>query len=235
MRKLAAPVAALLALASMLAACGEEPSGAGSSTQPLERMDPTPHTAEPSESAAGPSPAPTFQPGPSPSIEPESASRASRIVLESLGIDLPVVPGDLQVAGNPPGYPLCDVAQYSPAYRQPGQTGTTYLYAHAQEGMFLPLLEASRSNDGRSLDGVEVIVYTEDGRAHRYEIFSVIRHATDHRIADTVRPGDRRLVLQTSEGPSGTVPKLQVAARHVSSEPDDGDPAPPPAAPRVCG
>ncbi|HVM30864.1 MAG TPA: hypothetical protein VM305_08880 [Candidatus Limnocylindrales bacterium] len=158
----------------------------------------------------------------------------SRLVIEALGVDLPVVSGALEVAGNRPGMPLCDVAQYLVAYRQPSQPGTTYLYAHAQRGMLLPLLTASERDNGQELMGLPVDVYTTDGTRYRYEILTVQRHATDYRLADSVRPGDRRLVIQTSEGPEGTVPKLQVAAELADSETVALDEARPSAEPRVC-
>ena len=49
------------------------------------------------------------------------------------------------VPGNPRGYPLCDVAQYWTIYDLPGKPGTTWIYAHAQEGMFLPLFTISEA------------------------------------------------------------------------------------------
>ncbi|HEY5488322.1 MAG TPA: hypothetical protein VIK00_00655, partial [Candidatus Limnocylindrales bacterium] len=59
------------------------------------------------------------------------------------------------------------------------------------------------------------------------------RHATDLTLA-TQNGATEQLVLQTSEGPSGTVPKLQVAALPVSTVPVASDLAMPSAAPRVC-
>ncbi len=82
--------------------------------------------------------------------------------------------------------------------------------------------------------GALVQVYTDDGRLYLYEIFQVKRHATDFVLADDVKPGERRLVLQTSEGPKGHVPKLQVAARLLSSQPASPREATPKPRPRVC-
>lgn len=196
----------------------------------------------------GPTPRPTASPADSPSGQPQPTPRlpvaatttaapvaaASRVVVASYDIDLPVIAGDAQVDGNDPGYPLCDVAQYLTGYRQPAEAGTTYLYAHAQKGMFLPLLEASEREEGRELLGLEVLVYTHDSLVHRYEIFEVRRHATDYLLADSVRPGDQRLILQTSEGPRGTVPKLQVAARYLDSQPAPAEEAFSSPEPRPC-
>ena len=156
-------------------------------------------------------------------------------MVESLGIDLPVVSGDLVVAGNAPDYPLCDVAQFLTTYRYPGRPGTTtWIYGHARTGMFLPMLEASQAAEGAALIGAVVDVYATDNRHYRYRITSVHPHSTDRSIANDVPSTDRRLVLQTSEGPRGTVPKLQVAASLIDSAPVDAETANPSAQPREC-
>ncbi|MDP8904087.1 MAG: hypothetical protein M3N29_02010 [Chloroflexota bacterium] len=188
---------------------------------------PVPQTIAPDRTAV-------IVPSPRAPVAAEPAAVATRVVVAAYAIDLPVIAADVEVEGNDPGYPLCDVAQYLIGYRQPGEPGTTYLYAHAQKGMFLPLLEASERDDGQELLGSEVVVYTEDALVHRYEVFAVRRHATDYLLADSVRPGDRRLILQTSEGPRGTVPKLQIGARYVDTQTSSGDVARPSAAPRAC-
>jgi hypothetical protein len=158
---------------------------------------------------------------------------ASRIRIPSLGIDLPVVPGDLDVPGNVDHYPLCDVAMTLPGFMQPGEVGTAYIYAHAQKGMFAPLLEASQVRDGEALVGALVEVYTSDDKMHLYEIERVKRHATDLSLAEAP-DGEQLLVIQTSEGVAGTVPKLQVAARPLSVADVSAADARPAASPRVC-
>ena len=151
----------------------------------------------------------------------------------SLNVDLPVVSGTLVVPGNRDFYPLCDVAMYLDGFVAPGVPGTTYLYAHAQQGMFLPLLRASEVDDGAAMIGARVEVFSADGKLHAYEIERVKRHSTDLSIA-VVEPGQHQLVLQTSEGPTGTIPKLQIAARPVSVADVSLDEARPVARPRVC-
>jgi hypothetical protein len=175
-----------------------------------------------------------------PSARPTSASTpapdrgvASRIRIPSLGIDLPVVAGDLDVPGNQAFYPLCDVAMYMPDYVQPAEEGATYIYAHAQRGMFAPLLKASQSGDGAAMIGALIEVYSSDDVLHLYEIYEVKRHALDLSLA-TTNPGEHILVLQTSEGPSGTIPKLQVAARPLSVVTATHAEANPGPQPRVC-
>ncbi len=159
---------------------------------------------------------------------------ASRIVIPALRVDLPILAGDIEVPGNRDSYPLCDVAQYLVYYGQPGEEGTSYIYAHAQRGMFLPLLRASQRNDGAEMLGALVEVYTADDSLHLYEIYRVKRHATDLSLANSVEPGEHLLVLQTSEGTSGHIPKLQVAARPIGILPADPEAANPVPRPRPC-
>jgi hypothetical protein len=155
-----------------------------------------------------------------------------RIRVPSLGIDLPVVSSERTVPGNSRDYPLCDVAQYWDIYDLPGAPGTTWIYAHAQPGMFLPLFLTADSTAGAGLMGAEVTLQLRGGRLLRYRIDEVKQHALDRRIARRNRPGQHRLILQTSEGPPGTVPKLQVAARLVGAEwTDEAAPVP---KPRAC-
>ena len=48
-----------------------------------------------------------------------------------------------------------------------------------------------------------------------YQVTQVKRHALDFSLALDAPPGSQQLILQTSEGPRGTVPKLQVLAEPV--------------------
>jgi hypothetical protein len=181
-------------------------------------------------------PLPTIDPGislPGPSAPGVAATFppdrvATRIVIRRLDIDLPIV---LQ----PDKYglfPFCDVALYIPALGQPGEGRATYIYAHARAGMFLPLLTASQHNDGARLLGMTVEVYTSDSWLFLYTITEVRRHTLN--LDDALNTDFERLFLQTSEGPNGTVPKLQVVADYLSSEPTDPASAHPKAHPRVC-
>jgi hypothetical protein len=187
-------------------------------------------TATPTLVALSPSPTPV----PTVARTPNPAALASRVVIPALRIDLPVVSGLLNPPGNVGNYPLCDVAQYLTDFRQPGQPGTTYIYGHARTGMFLPLLEESLKDNGLGMIGALVQVYTNDAWVYLYEIYRVKRHATDFSLAENLKPDEHRLILQTSEGPRGTVPKLQVAARLLSVQPANPREARPSAKPRVC-
>ena len=195
-------------------------------------------TARPSRSAPpapmpSPTPPPTPKPTPSPDPTPPPAVSV-RVTVPEFDIDLPVVSSQLEVPGNLPRYPLCDVAQYLTSFSQPGQGGTVYIYGHAREGMLLRLLQESLQKNGAALLGARVAVETSDGWTHSYEIDLVKRHAVDFSIAEDLSPGQEQVVLQTSEGPRGTVPKLQVGARLVERVPTSADLGPSRAKPRVC-
>lgn len=154
---------------------------------------------------------------------------ATRLVVRRLGIDLPIM---LQT-DNYGLFPLCDVALYQPLFGQPGQGRATYLYAHARAGMFLPLLERSRRPDnGESMRGMLVEVYTSDDWRFIYTISEVRRHTRD--LNEAAATTTERLWMQTSEGPMGTVPKLQVVADFVSAEKTDVKSAHPEAHPKIC-
>jgi hypothetical protein len=190
----------------------------------------TPVAAEPAPSASA-RPSATAVPTPSaritlpplvsappatPSATPAADRVASRVRVAALDIDLPVVKG-------PTGYPYCDVAMWLDAdgLGQPGQGKATYLFAHAREGMFLPLLETPE----REQRGVVVEVWTNDGWRYLYEIVDVRRAQTT--LDDALNAAGEELWLQTSEGPRGTVGKTQVIAMPLSVERADLDEANP--------
>jgi len=180
--------------------------------------------------------APTPAPSPTPErVALDKPSLPVRIRIPSLGIDLPVIRSDRRVRGSTPGYPACDVAIWWEVFDRPGQPGTTWIMAHAQEGMFLPLLEASRVLGPQSLRGRLVELQLRDGRLLTYRTFRVNPRTSnsDLRLATAGRrEREHRLVLQTSTG-FGSDPKLVVAARLVRASSTD-EPRPRPK-PRACG
>ena len=113
------------------------------------------------------------------------------------------------------------------------QGRATYLYAHAQPGMFLPLLSESERNNGQRMLGMTVEVYTSDDWRFLYSIKEVRRHTRS--LDDAFHTTTEQLWLQTSEGPGGNFPKLQVVADFVSAEKTSPKSAHPPAHPRICG
>lgn len=181
--------------------------------------------------AAAPTAKPSVKPTPRPTATPRTTGGrvATRVVIPALEIDLPVV--------RPPGgsttYPLCNVAMYIQTLSQPGYPGATYIYAHARIGMFLPLLDQSRINNGAGMIGMLVQVYTSDNQYFIYQISDVRRHQLT--LADAIAARDQELWLQTSEGPHGTPGKLQVIATPLSSGPASPADAHPTPHPVVCG
>jgi hypothetical protein len=169
-------------------------------------------------------------PSASPTPTPPANRVATRVRIKQLGIDLPVIKGNA-------GYPYCNVAMYLAVLSQPGFGKATYLYAHAREGMFLPLLRTK----GRTMRGQTVEVWTSDDMVFHYEISEVFRHVAYNQGLD--QPGaatSEELWLQTSEGPRpppGQPPgtKTQVLATFVSAGPADHSAAHPKARPVVCG
>lgn len=220
---LALLAAGLLAFAPMLTGDG------GDARRDVEES--TFITAPPSTTPhvdPAPSLRPTVRPDATPSATTLERAFATRIAVPAMGIDLAVLPGDDE-------FPLCDVAQYLREYSQPGEPGTTYIYAHARRGMFLPLLEASREPDnGASMLDMQIEVYTSAGRLHLYEVHVVKRHATDLSLAHELPPAGEQLILQTSEGPPGTINKLQVAALPIDVVEADELEAFPEPSPRAC-
>jgi hypothetical protein len=198
--------------------------------------------AEPLPSASPslrPSVAPTSPPlitfPPLPTEAPASSSPtppvdrvATRLRVAALDIDLPVV---LQ-PGTADPYPWCDVAMYIQELGQPGQGRAIYLYAHAREGMFLPILDASLVQNGRSMLGMVVEVWSSDDQRFLYEITEVRRHQLD--LDDALSADSEELWLQTSEGPRGTPGKTQVIAQPISQESADPADAHPEANPVDC-
>ena len=156
---------------------------------------------------------PRVSPGPSGNATIQEAI-ATRIKVPALGIDLAII-------GNPnEEFPLCDVAEYivlDKPLAYPGLPGSTYLYAHARTGMFLPLLTQSRVNKGAAMVGMWVEVYTADNQDHVYQISEVVRHVPDSSTAfdRPLAAKTDQLWLQTSEGPIGYPDKLQVVAEPV--------------------
>jgi len=225
----------------LLTAAGVTMVGVGlwTYTNPVEAGLPT-ASPVPASVALSPSPSPSPSNAPaSPSASPETSPAspspspvervATRVVVPALRIDLPVI----RPPGGAEAYPLCDVAMFIQELHQPGEPGATYIYAHARKGMFLPILDASKINNGRKMLGMLVQVYTSDDQLYLYEINEVRRHQTT--LQDAVSATTEQLWLQTSEGPRGTPGKTQVIAMPLSFGPADPGEAHPTPKPAVCG
>lgn len=170
----------------------------------------------------------TLAPTPSPSIPPDRV--ATRLVVPALKIDLPIVKG-------PPNRVLCNVAMYAeaPGLVQPGLPGSVYLYGHARKGMFLPLLDASRKNNGKGMLNMLVEVYTSDDQLFTYYVTEVRRNVPkSNGFDDVLKVTTPTVWLQTSEGPKGTPHVLQVMAQPLSQTQADHETAHPKPKPVVC-
>ena len=161
-----------------------------------------------------------------PSFPPDRV--ATRVVIPRLHVDLPVI---RQPEGSG-DFPLCDVALYFPDLGQPGESRSTYIYAHARVGMFYPLYIQAQDRNGARMIGDAVEVYTSDDKLFIYTISEVRRHQHDFDAAFADTNGD--LWLQTSEGPNNSYPKLQVVATFTSVQDADPNAAHPDAQPRQC-
>jgi sortase (surface protein transpeptidase) len=151
---------------------------------------------------------------------------ATRIAIIGLKIDLPIIKPTS-------AYPPCNVALYLRELSQPGEAGVTFIYAHARKGMFLPLLERSKINNGASLLGMTVKVWTSNNLVTTYKITKVRRHVTT--LGNALDLETEQLWIQTSEGPRGTVGKLIVLAKRIAVEPATHEAAHPTARPVTCG
>jgi hypothetical protein len=193
----------------------------------------------PVEADPGSSPGPTSRPSASPASSPSASVEpsptipaervATRVRVAALGIDLPVI------AQPDPTVVPCGVAMYLGHMRQPGANAATYLYAHAQRGMFLPILDASKVNNGFRMIGMIVEVYTSDDMLFLYEVTKVIRHVPfDTGLDDALAATTDQVWLQTSEGIGTKFPKLQIMGEPLSNGPADPAKAHPSPKPRAC-
>jgi len=207
-------------------------------------VDASPSGVRPSASDDASLPAPGFiipslppidgSPPPSTVPAPAADRVATRVVIDQLGIDLPII------AQPNATYPSCNVAMYyqAPGLGQPGSGRSIYLYAHARTGMFGPLYERAilgRSGGAKSLLNMLVLVYTSDDFVYEYEVYRVLSHvrADSHFLDGPLAVKSETLWLQTSTGPNGSYPKLQVVARPFDVEPvphADAHPKPHPVA-----
>jgi hypothetical protein len=197
------------------ASISPDPSGAVVATpSPLITLPPI-GTPKPSASASP-------QASPSP---PPKGRVATRVRIRDLGIDLAVVKGNT-------GYPFCNVAMYLPQMSQPGFNKATYIYAHARDGMFLPLLKTK----GYDQRGLVVEVWTSDDWLYKYQITQVRRdqpYTTG--LTDPAKAKSEQLWLQTSQGPGRQFGYTQVIAKPIDARPTDHDASHPTARPVVCG
>ena len=152
-------------------------------------------TASPAQPFATTRPSPTSLPPIPPGY---------RIQIPRLGIDLPILEGDIErdavLFQTPENY-----AFHLPGTAIPGNGLNSYLYAHARRGMFLALWNARV--------GDEVWINTPDGRALRYVVTEVHPQVRPDDVQWAATTPPDRLTLQTSTGPNPSDPRFVVIAQ----------------------
>jgi hypothetical protein len=209
-------------------------SGNAAAADPGPSLAPEIVSAEPSTGIALPSLPPIDGSPPAsvaPSPTPNADRVATRVVVEQLGIDLPII----KPRGDSTTYPQCNVALYIQELSQPGDGRATYLYAHARDGMFGPIYERAilkKHGGPKSMVSMLVQVYTSDDLMFTYEVVEVRLHQLN--LDDAIHATTEELWLQTSEGPKGTPGKTQLLAKLLISQPVDHQAAHPKARPVSC-
>jgi hypothetical protein len=208
-------------------------TGSAAQANPLESTAPEIITASPGETFEIPTLPPiSSQTPPSPSPSGPSDRVATRVVVEALGIDLPVI----KPRGGTATYPQCNVAMYIQQLSQPGSGKATYIYAHARDGMFGPIYERAilkKHGGPKSMIGMAVEVYTSDDLLYLYEVTDVRLHQLS--LDAAIHATSEELWLQTSEGPKGTPGKTQLLAEPVAVIGADDAAANPTPHPVTCG
>lgn len=210
---------------------------ASAATDPSQEPAPTTFAASSDPGLAAFPSLPPINGSPPASSGPASAAPnpdrvATRIVVEALGIDLPVI----KPRGSSSTYPQCNVAMYIQELSQPGNGGSTYLYAHARDGMFGPIYQRAilrQSGGPSSMKGMIVQVYTSDDLLFEYVVTEVRLHQLT--LDDAIHATSDELWLQTSEGPKGTPGKTQLLAMPLITLPADHKAAHPVPHPVTCG
>lgn len=135
-----------------------------------------------------------------PALSPDPAEVgvvAIRVRLDRLRIDLPVVEGDGLDA------PIGKAAHY-PGSAWPRGGSNVYLYAHAQQGMFLTLWDAQQ--------GDEVVLDLVDGTQVFYVVDQILPRARWNDLSLLDPTPVEQLTLQTSTSYFATSPRFVVIA-----------------------
>ena len=153
---------------------------------------------------------------------------ATRVRIAALEIDLPIVKPPRPTATR------CATSRCtSSSLGQPGEGKATYLYAHARDGMFLPLLDASQDQERQEDAG-----HGRGGLDERRPALPVRDHrgpAPPADLDDAIAAKTEELWLQTSEGPKGTPGKPRSSPSRCPQEDADPADAHPTAEAVVCG
>lgn len=161
--------------------------------------DATEETAVP-DTTDTPDPAATAGPGAptaTPGTSPAGAIRAKRILIDRLGITLPIVEGDGIDA------PMNKAAHY-PSTGWPGGGTNIYLYGHARKGMFITLWDARK--------GDEIVLDLVDDTQRTYVVTKVLPKVPWDAIQYLDPTPTEQLTLQTSTSYYPTAPRFIVIA-----------------------
>jgi sortase (surface protein transpeptidase) len=154
--------------------------------------------ADQPQGAGIPAPTPTPVATPIPVIEV-----GLRVRMPELGINLQIVEG----RGLEPDYGLAD---HYPGMKWPGQGGRSFIYAHAQPGMFGPLLASGGV-------GQHVEIVEPDGHVLHYTIQQFTRNWPVTDVSILAPTDHEELVLYTCTSWTYSDPKVVAIA-----EPDPG-------------
>ena len=222
-------MSAVILAAALVAGCGgtvqptsspvESPSvSARSSIMPTAAPPPTATPPSPFLSPAA-SPSPTATPVPT----PVPRGTATRLVVASLKIDLPVI---ALATGKPL---LCGVAYTVPGpFGAPGDPKAVYIAGMPVKGGLLPISTAVVA--GHSLKGTEVQVFTSADLVYTYTVTGLHRHALNLKLAAAATTP--QLWIQTGGDLPGEI--QLVADQTGSGEAADHASAHPVAKPSVC-
>ena len=122
---------------------------------------------------------------------------ANRIVISRLGIDMKIVEGDGVDA------PIGKVAHY-PGTAWPGGGSNIYLYAHAQDGMFITLWNA--------YIGDQIVLTLVDGSQRRYVVSEIRPKVVWNDMSVLAPTPTEQLTLQTCTSYQDTAPRFVVIA-----------------------
>lgn len=180
----------LLAVGVALVATGGLPRAGSVAPVATPEVTATPPSARASTAVAA---APTTGPIP----------EGYRIQIPRLGIALPIAEGDIErdvvVQQTPENF-----AFHFPGTAIPGNSGNSYIYAHARRGMFLSLWNARI--------GDHVSITTPAGVELKFVITEVHPSVSPEDTSWVQPSSDERLTLQTSTGPNREDPRFVVIA-----------------------
>ncbi|CAN5776925.1 hypothetical protein BH23CHL7_BH23CHL7_06360 [soil metagenome] len=186
----------LVGAAVMLTLDGRRPDGTPVAGSPSPQSPGATLVAMPTTTGDPISPPPSLPPGATPTV-PARPLVATRIRIERLEVDLPIVPGDGRDA------PMHRAAHY-PGSAWPYGGSNIYIYGHAQEGMLLNLWQVRL--------GDEVVLQLEDGGERRYKVTRVVPDAPWNAVEYTYPTDHEQLTLQTSTSTSPAAPRFIVIA-----------------------